>query len=415
MKVIAMIRPALIRTLGLLALALALGAGSRQAVAETYMTVSDVAVDVTAKNAAAARDEAIAQAQAKAFDRLVKRLAPNPADQARIRPSQQDIEGMVQDFGIENERVSPVRYIGLYSVRFRAGRVRKYLADMGVSGIGELQQVLILPVYHGAAGPVLWGQSNPWRTAWERGGFGDGPVSLILPNGDAFDRGALSAGAAEGGDAAALGAMIQRYHVAGIVVATAEPRDSARGAGSGLTVTATTYDMTGLKGAQTLTIPPASGEQPDKLLLRGVSATAEALEEGWKGGSTGLSGFVAQPGAPSDNSEQPPPAAAAGTLYPVALNLSGLGDWVRIRDKLAMIGGIERVSLDALTRDSAAVTIDFAGDALALQAAMAGTGYVLVQTAPADAAGPGAFQLRLGRPRSGSPPVPSQPVAPAFQ
>src|SRR5580692_9277894 len=113
----------------ILAMAATLALSAR---AETFMTVSDVPVDVTAKDAAAARDQAIAVAQSKAFDRLIKRLVPNPSDQARLHPSQQDIEGFVQDFGVENERVSMVRYIGLYSVRFRESRIRKYLSDSGV-------------------------------------------------------------------------------------------------------------------------------------------------------------------------------------------------------------------------------------------------------------------------------------------
>src|SRR6201994_953364 len=105
--------------------------------AETYLTVSDVPVDVTAKDAAAARDQAIAVAQSKAWDKLVKQLVTDPAQQARVHPSQQEIESFVQDFGVENERVSTVRYIGLYDVRFRESRVRKYLADSGVSAVAS--------------------------------------------------------------------------------------------------------------------------------------------------------------------------------------------------------------------------------------------------------------------------------------
>src|SRR5277367_5443611 len=114
------------RTVQSLLLAMALALAS-PAGAETFLTVSDVPVDVTAKDAAAARDQAIAVAQSKAFDKLVKQLVINPGDQARIHPSQQDIESFVQDFGVENERVSSVRYIGLYDVRFRESQVRKYL------------------------------------------------------------------------------------------------------------------------------------------------------------------------------------------------------------------------------------------------------------------------------------------------
>jgi hypothetical protein len=375
---------------------------SSPAFAETFMTVGDVPVDVTAKNAAEARDEAIAQAQQRAFDRLVKRLVPNPADQARIKPSLQEVEGMVQDFAIENERVSPVRYIGLYSVRFRAGRVRKYLADAGINSVGDLQQVMIVPVYQGAAGAALWGQSNPWRTAWQRGGFGDGPVSLILPNGDSFDTATLSAGAAEAGDPTAINAMIQRYHVAGIVIATAEPHDSGRGAASGLTVTATIYDGTGLKGAQTVTVAPAAGEQPDKLLLRGVAATAQALEDQWKGGSTGLTGYVAPPADPNAQADLQTPITA-GTLYPVQVRITGLRGWVGIRDKLGAVGGVQHVSLDAMTREGAAITIDFAGDAAALQSALVPSGYVLVQSNSAPSGTPGQFELREATPQDAVP------------
>ena len=125
------------RTVQTLALVLAV-AFAASARAETFLTVSDVPVDVTAKDAAAARDQAIAVAQSKAWDKLVKELVTDPAQQARIHPSQQEIESFVQDFGVENERVSTVRYIGLYDVRFREGRVRKYLADSGVTGLGDV-------------------------------------------------------------------------------------------------------------------------------------------------------------------------------------------------------------------------------------------------------------------------------------
>src|ERR1700761_2623595 len=107
------------RRFGILA-ATALFCAAGAASAETYLTIENVPVDVTAKNAAAARDSAIAVAQSKAFDQLIKQIVANPADQARLHPGQEQIESFVKDFGVDNERVSTVRYIGLYSVRFRA-------------------------------------------------------------------------------------------------------------------------------------------------------------------------------------------------------------------------------------------------------------------------------------------------------
>jgi hypothetical protein len=254
----------------ILAMSTALALSAR---AETFMTVSDVPVDVTAKDAMSARDQAIAVAQSKAFDKLVKQLVPSPSDQVRVHPSQQDIESFVQDFGVENERVSSVRYIGLYDVRFRDSRVRKYLADLGIT---------------------------------------------------------IAAGA--GDDA-----------------------------------------------------------QPDV--------------------ATG------QPASPGGTVATGPVSS-----YPIAVPVAGVEGWVKLRNQLSGTPGMQRVALDALTRDGAALTLDFSGDVVALQAALSGSGYVLVQTAPGNAAGPGAFQLRLAgaepppaRQFVGPPPMVPPPSGPAQQ
>jgi hypothetical protein len=254
----------------ILAMAATLALSAR---AETFMTVSDVPVDVTAKDAAAARDQAIAVAQSKAFDKLVKQLVLNPSDQARVHPSQQDIESFVQDFGVENERVSSVRYIGLYDVRFRDSRVRKYLADLGIT---------------------------------------------------------IAAGTA----------------------------DDAQ--------------------------PEAAAGQPTPF-----------------GGSV---------------------ATGPVTSYPVAVRVAGVEGWVKLHNQLAATPGVQRLALDALTREAAALTLDFSGDVVALQAALSSGGYVLVQTSPGDVAGPGTFQLRPvgaesppARQFAGPPPMVPPPPGPAQQ
>jgi len=255
-----------------LLVALALGLAS-SAGAETFLTVNEVPVDVTAKDAAAARDQAISVVQSKAFDKLVKELVPNPSDQARLHPSQQDIERFVQDFGVDNERVSTVRYIGLYNVRFRESLVRKYLADNGVS----------------------------------------------------------------------------------VVASTAE-----------------------------------------------AAQTGDVTEQPASPGSSGIS--------------------APAISYPIAVPVAGVDALVKLRNQLTATPGVQRVALDALTREALALTLDFSGDVVALQAALSGSGYVLVQTSPGDAAGPGTFQLRPAggealpaQQFAGPPPMAPPPSGPAQQ
>jgi hypothetical protein len=95
------------------------------------------------------------------------------------------------------------------------------------------------------------------------------------------------------------------------------------------------------------------------------------------------------------------------TPYPIIVPVAGVEGWVRLRNQLTTTPGVQHVALDALTREGAALTLDFAGDVVALQAALSNSGYVLVQTAPGNAAGPGMFQLRP----AGSVPPPQQQFA----
>lgn len=85
--------------------------------------VTGVEVDVTASDAATARDQAIVEGQRKAFTMLMERLLG--AEQAATIPTPSDAElsSMVQDFEVESERLSSVRYIGVMTYRFDAASI----------------------------------------------------------------------------------------------------------------------------------------------------------------------------------------------------------------------------------------------------------------------------------------------------
>ena len=104
-----------------LALLAAIGGGSAWAAAP--YVVSGVPVDVTAADAATARDQAIAEGQRKAFAMLMQQLVG--ADKAATiqTPSDSELSAMVQDFEVESERLSSVRYIGVMTYRFDAASV----------------------------------------------------------------------------------------------------------------------------------------------------------------------------------------------------------------------------------------------------------------------------------------------------
>jgi hypothetical protein len=88
-----------------------------QAQAGTY-TVSGIPVDVTAADASTARDQAIVDGQRAALQKLVENMMGSEKAKQIPLPSDDEISAMVQDFEVETERVSSVRYVGSLTYRF---------------------------------------------------------------------------------------------------------------------------------------------------------------------------------------------------------------------------------------------------------------------------------------------------------
>lgn len=155
---------------GFLALFVAIAAGEALAQSSPTYVVGGVRVDVTAQNATLAREQAFAQAPKQAWDRLVTRLALDPAaGQALAAPDGPTLDRMVQAITVEDERRSGTRYIGRFAVSFRGEAVRSFLAAGNVAVVDQRgQALLVAPVMPASATPATQGL---WRAAWETGGF----------------------------------------------------------------------------------------------------------------------------------------------------------------------------------------------------------------------------------------------------
>src|SRR5215470_11495116 len=97
--------------------------GCRTAQAAAPYVVSGVPVDVTAADAATARDQAIVEGQRKAFSMLMEQLVGAETAATIQTPSDSQLSAMVQDFEVESERLSSVRYIGVMTYRFDAASI----------------------------------------------------------------------------------------------------------------------------------------------------------------------------------------------------------------------------------------------------------------------------------------------------
>jgi hypothetical protein len=166
-----------------LGLALGLGTAACPALADEAdsFTVRDVQVDVTAENVNVARQQAFAKGQRDALDRLVQRFT-TPDEAARLPvASDADLDDMVLDVGVDQEKRSTVRYIATLSVRFKPDAVRRMLKAAGVSFVEwRGPPMAILPVLKTDSGPILWENPNPWRDAW-KSSAAQGLVPLVVP------------------------------------------------------------------------------------------------------------------------------------------------------------------------------------------------------------------------------------------
>lgn len=304
--------------------------------------VKGVKVDVTAKTAAAAREQALAQGEVKAFRLLIDRLTL-PADRGLLPElTRHEISSLVKDFSVAKEKVSTVRYIASLDYSFKADKIRRLLVDSGVPyAATRSKPMLVLPVYQSAGALILWDEPNPWRDAWAARPEGAGLVPTIVPLGDLTDIAAIGAEQAVQGDPTRLAAMARRYGTGDTLVVYAVQENQAPGEQARLKVTVGRYRSEGRVQAFVRTFRAQQGETLDAVFNRAVDAIIGQMENDWK--EENLLQF-----------DRPSVAA-------VTVRIAELGDWLAVRRRLENVAVLQRVDLVLLSRDQARVNLYYAG------------------------------------------------------
>lgn len=345
----------LLRYLPLMLLAALAISGPAAAQSADVYTVTGVAVDISAANAAAAQGQALAEGQRRAFEELVRRLVPAGEDQRLPRLSQAEIEALVRDVAIESEKRSSVRYLATLSVRFKPEAVRRFLGGSEVPYTETRRQpAVVLPVHIGDEA-VLWDDPNPWREVWARR-RDDGLAPLIVPLGELQDVLTVTAEQALIGDDAALSAIARRHGAAEVLVLAAVVTPQPDG-GTLLEVTVTGQGPAAPAEAWTRTFQGGAGESERMLLERAAEAVAVALGEGYKQES-----LVAE--------ENP---SSLSALVP----LTGLGDWLKVRQGLSRVSLVRSYDVLSLGAKEAALVIHFVGERVQLESVLAQQGLLL--------------------------------------
>lgn len=357
----------------------------RAADANTAFTVEGVEVDVTAKNAVLAREKAMEEAQTKAYQMLAERLL-TPEEVANLKiPDPITLSSLVQDFEVMKEQASKVRYKGTYTVRFRPNALKSQMASQGKS-LPDLSKkpVLVLPVWAEGGSNLLWSPQNPWMNAWRSMPMDKSLLQpTVLPLGDAQDVTKASDGEGLEIDPMGLQEMASRYGADDAVIVMAEtiPTETTQGA---LSISLYENGFEGPNFVQKIIVDQLPEETPDALYARAAAKVKSVLRGDWRSNKA----YVAQnPSAadPTQEKTQPVfssipvtrPALGPTTNYDAIAKFSSVQDWVRLKNTIDKIYGMQSVMVKGLKPREATIDMRYAGDVRALQLALQNAGITL--------------------------------------
>ena len=320
----------------------------RAAPIDTKMfSASGIQVDVTAGNAAAAREQAMQDGQKRALMVVMERITPSYVVDQLPELVPDDILNFVQDISVLNEKTSSVRYMATLEVRFNPDAVRELLRQNGLPYVRTSgKPLLILPVYKRSvsASPVLWAEDNAWLRAWVNRTTESYMVPLFVPMGELSDLQTVTVDQILNGDLAAAQALAKRYEAEGILIV-----ELIR---NGQTFTVKGRAMDEMTASE---IPNFSFSLPltkntATTFSRAVKKVVEHLESVWK----------------SEQMVQFNEAASLVALVPV----SGLKQWEKIKGRLDRIPIISSYYMQAARAGVLQLTIFFAENLERLQKEM---------------------------------------------
>lgn len=329
--------------------------------AERAFEVRDIAVDVTADSAAAARDEALADGERRAFEALLDRIVPADARANVPNAPPEGVRDMIADFSIRGEKTSAVRYIATLDFRFDPDAVEAFLVNQGVPFVtSPSAPIVLVPVLAAPGTLTLWDSPNPWRDAWDWSLTSDTLVPIVLPDGGLGDVSTISADTAASGDFERLTKLADRYQADGAVVSIARLVTDSRSGASVVIVRTTRYADTGAAWNTETTLKANKAETPEALMARAVAAVQDEIESRWKSGATVNTG--------------------GGSVVDVTVPISGIRDWLQVRRTLENSVVVRSMDIVQLSRNEVRLKLHYVGDLEQLSTALGKSGLTLALT-----------------------------------
>ena len=333
----------------ILGLCLALGASVpfAQADDDTPFTVSKIAVDVSAKNAVAAKANAMTEAEKRGLNTVLRR------------------EGLVKGISIRKEEYSTTRYIATLDVIFNEQGVKQLVANLGIPLSEERAPMIsILPLVI-EGNQVKSAANDSWRQVWLDLDLGHGltPANVLQP------RPGLEAGtvrAVLAGDAGSLASVQGDYGTAPLIIAVGQVDG-----GQFITRLAGTDGVGRINYGRSDAL---NGTSPKAVAKDAASFAYAVIEDRWKATRAPLEAVERaryEPGMPPKAAPQGEP----GRLVTAVVQFGGLKEWQQIRGRLVQVPGVRDLEVNSLSARTASITFDYAGSLGRLQKVLADSGF----------------------------------------
>lgn len=327
------------------------GAASR---GDAVYTVANYPVEAEAKNAVAAKEQALTDGQQAAFRSLLKRIVPVMAYSRLKSLSDVKAAGLVSGVSVRSERNSSTAYIASLDFAFTPEAVRQILAREGVPFIDEqAPRLTLVPILKGGDGRA----AAQWRDTWRGLDLAHTltPIQLEAPRPTIH---ADTLRMLEAGESGAERILAGEYHASLIVAAVAEVDTASRR----LVVTLSGVDAIGpvhLKRSYRL----PDGDLAYSMEYAAVIALG-VLEGRWKATKVRARGGVdvmASPAVPIQ----------------VQVEFQGLAQWNAIRRQLNETPGVSGLTVNAVSPRAADLALNYPGGGEQLAEVLAGQGLQL--------------------------------------
>lgn len=188
---------------------------------------SEIEVDVTGKDAADARSQAMEKAESDALVALLGKLDQAGQSEAVVASiDSRKLSKMVKGIEVIDEKISGNRYHAQLLVSFDGDEISSLISKINEQAaddrIGLVSSFLIIPVYQEGNKTILWDGTNPWFSVWKNVGLENNLGDVVVPYGDINDYNVIDVDKAGTATYSSLTPMAIRYGVTDIVVVQAK-------------------------------------------------------------------------------------------------------------------------------------------------------------------------------------------------